>query len=174
MIKITKIVSSSSGANSVAAGSKSVVVGASAGNVTHVFDLNAPAQEVWDLIGPFDSLPRWHSLVAECTLEKESGSKESSGAIVRRIRLHDGTIILNRLVEHSDAGRFYTYEFMEGPLKVDWYRSTLRVLDNGKARCRIEWLSQFETRSASLEEVKHRIESLIGPGAENLKRLFNR
>ena len=167
MIKITKIVSSVSGANSVA-------IGASAGNVAHVFDLNAPAQEVWDLIGPFDSLPRWHSLVAECTLEKESGSKESTGAIVRRIRLRDGTIILNRLVEHSDSERFYTYEFMEGPLKVDWYRSTLRVLDNGKSRCRVEWLSQFETRSATPSEVKQRIESLIGPGAENLRRLFNR
>ena len=162
MIKITKIVSSSSGAGSVA-------IGASAGNVAHVFDLNAPAQEVWDLIGAFDSLPRWHPLVAECTLEKDSNS-----AIVRRIRLHDGTIILNRLVEHSDADRFYTYEFMEGPLTVDWYRSTLRILENGKSRCRVEWLSQFETRSAPLQEVKRRIESLIGPGAENLRRLFNR
>jgi len=167
MIKITKIVSSTSGANSV-------VVGASAGNVAHVFDLNGSAQQVWNLIGAFDSLPRWHPLVAECTLEKESGSKESNGAVVRRIRLHDNTIILNRLVEHSDSKRFYTYEFMEGPLKVDWYRSTLRVLENGKSRCRVEWLSQFETRIATPGDVKQRIESLIGPGAENLKRLFNR
>ena len=161
MIKITKTVSSTSSAHGVA-------VGVSAGNVAHVFDLNAPAQEVWDLIGAFDSLPRWHPLVAECTLEKDSNN-----AIVRRIRLHDGTIILNRLTAHSDADRSYTYEFMEGPLKVDWYRSTLRVLDNGKSRCRVEWLSQFETRSAPLQEVKQRIESLIGPGAESLRRLFN-
>lgn len=102
MFKITKTVSSTS---SVKSGAKSVVMGASAGNVAHIFDLNAPAQEVWDLIGAFNSLPRWHPLVAECTLEKES-----SGAVVRRIRLHDGTIILNRLTEHSDAGRSYTYK----------------------------------------------------------------
>lgn len=148
-------------------GADSTARGANAGRLNHVFDLQAGAQSVWDLIGPFDSLPKWHPLVAECTMEDEA----ETGARLRRIRLYDGTIIVNRLTEHSDAAKTYSYELVKGPFEAEYYRSTLRVSESGSGRCRVEWTSAFATH-APLDEVKRRIESLIGPGVESLKRLF--
>jgi len=138
------------------------------GRVHHRADLAASAQDVWALIGPFDSLPRWHPLVAECPLEREQGS----GAVLRRIRLHDGTIIVNRLTGMSDAERVHAYELVEGPLPVVFYRSTLRVLEREGGGCTLDWLSVFDAGEASAEEVARRVKSLIGPGVEALKRRF--
>ena len=138
------------------------------GRVHHRADLAASAQEVWALIGPFDSLPHWHPLVAECPLETEKGS----GAILRHIRLHDGRIIVNRLTGQSDAERYHSYELVEGPLPVVFYRSTLRVLEREGGGCTLDWLSVFDAGEESAEEVARRVTSLIGPGVAALKRRF--
>jgi hypothetical protein len=141
--------------------------GSGLGHVDYRAELKADADEVWKLVGAFDSLPRWHPLVAECALEGD----EARG-FVRRIRLHDGTIILNRLTTHSDAARSYGYDLVEGPLKVAFYRSRLRIVPEGEGRCRLEWSSMFDPGETPAEEIKARVESLIGPGVESLKRRF--
>jgi len=137
------------------------------GRVHYRVELNGAAAEVWRLVGPFDSLPRWHPLVSECPLERE----QDSGAILRRIRLHDGTVIVNRLTGHSDSDRSYGYELVEGPLPVAFYRSTLRILER-KGGCTLDWSSEFDPGDAPEDEVRRRVESLIGPGVDALKRRF--
>jgi len=132
-------------------------------------DLGAPAKDVWDLIGRFESLPRWHPLVAACTLEREK-----DGSVLRHIRLHDGTPIVNRETARSDTAYSYSYELVEGPLSVVFYRSTLRLIDRGNDRCTLDWASTFDSGDASEDEVTQRVESLIGPGVESLKGRFNR
>ena len=132
-------------------------------------DLSAPANEVWELIGSFDSLPHWHPLVAACTREREK-----NGSVLRHIRLHDGTPIVNRETARNDAAHSYSYELVEGPLPVVFYRSTLLIIERGDDLCTLDWASTFDSGNASEEEVKRRVESLIGPGVESLKRRFNR
>ena len=132
-------------------------------------DLSAPASEVWGLIGSFDSLPRWHPLVAACTLERET-----DGSVLRHIRLRDGTPIVNRETARSDAAHSYGYELVEGPLSVVFYRSTLRLIERGDDRCTLDWASTFDSGNAPEDDVKQRVESLTGPGVESLKRRFNR
>jgi hypothetical protein len=131
-------------------------------------DLSAPAADVWALIGPFDSLARWHPLVAECGLEREPGT----GAIIRRILIYDGTVIRNRLLGHDDAKYRYSYDLVEGPLTVKSYRSTLQVLERGARRSTLDWVSEFDPGGASEAETRSRVEGLIGPGIESLKRIF--
>ena len=131
-------------------------------------DLAADAAQIWALIGAFDSLPRWHPLVVECTLEREA----ESGAMVRRIRLHDGTVIRNRLLEHDDRSRRYSYEFVEGPLKVKSYRATLQVTERGGGRATLDWVSEFKAGEETADEARARVESLVSPGIANLKRIF--
>ena len=132
-------------------------------------DLAAPASEVWDLIGAFDSLPRWHPLVAACALEREK-----DGSVLRHIRLHDGTPIVNRETAHSDAAHSYSYELVAGPLSVVFYRSTMKLIERGDRRCMLDWASTFDSGDAAEDEVKQRVESLIGPGVDSLRRRFNR
>lgn len=146
--------------------------GAASGRAPQVVfhaDLAAPASEVWNLIGPFDSLPRWHPLVAACTLDREK-----NGSVLRHIRLHDGTPIVNRETARNEAAHSYSYELVEGPLSVVFYRSTLRLIERGDGRCMLDWASTFDSGDASNDEVKQRVESLIGPGVESLKRRFGR
>ncbi len=135
--------------------------------VVYHADLAAPAQEVWELIGPFDSLPRWHPLVAACTSDRDK-----NGSVLRHIRLHDGTLIVNRETGRDDSARYYSYELVEGPLPVAFYRSTLRIVARGDKGCTLDWSSVFDPGSASENEVKRRVESLIGPGVDSLKRRF--
>lgn len=130
-------------------------------------ELGADAAAVWALIGAFDSLPRWHPLVAECTLERGT-----DGTIVRRTRLHDGTLIRNGLVAHDEAGRSYTYDYVEGPLTVENYRATLSVGDAGTGRSRVEWISEFEADAGAADVMRAKVESLIAPGVANLKKVF--
>lgn len=130
-------------------------------------ELHASPTKVWALIGAFDSLPQWHPLVADCTLERDP-----AGATVRRIRLHDGTVIRNRLLDNDEAGHRYSYEFVEGPLTVKRYRATLCIAPAGDGRARLTWISEFETDPGTVEDVRRRVESLISPGIANLERLF--
>ena len=51
--------------------------------------LAAPAAAVWALIGPFQSLARWHPLVRRCRLGRRGRTK------LRHIVLHDGRLIVN-------------------------------------------------------------------------------
>ena len=131
-------------------------------------DLGADAARIWSLIGAFESLPRWHPLVADCTLEREA----ETGATVRRILLHDGTVIRNRLLEHDDRARRYSYEFVEGPLQVKSYRATLWLTERDGGRARLDWVSEFEAEAETADEVRRRVESLVAPGITNLKRIF--
>lgn len=136
--------------------------------VTFRVDLDADPARIWSLIGAFDSLPRWHPLVAECSLEHEA----DTGAVVRRILLHDGTVIRNRLLEHDDRSHRYSYEFVEGPLQVKRYRATLRVTERDGGRATLDWRSEFEADEDTADEVRRRVESLVSPGVANLKRIF--
>lgn len=131
-------------------------------------ELAAGPAKVWTLIGPFDSLARWHPLVADCALEHETGR----GAVVRRTRLHDGTVIRNRLLRHEDRAREYSYDFVEGPLDVKSYRATLRVAERPDGTSRVEWISEFEANGEIADAVRSRVESLISPGLDSLKRMF--
>ncbi len=130
-------------------------------------ELGTSAARLWSLIGAFDSLPRWHPLVAECALEREE-----SGAVARRIRLHDGTVIRNRLLTHDDRLRRYSYEFVEGPLEVKSYRATLWVTERDGGRAALDWVSEFEAEEEAADEIRRRVESLVSPGIANLRRIF--
>lgn len=136
--------------------------------ITFRAELDTDAARVWSLIGAFDSLPRWHPLVAECVLEREA----QTSAVVRRIHLHDGTVIRNRLLEHDDRLRRYSYEFVEGPLEVKSYRATLWITERDGGRATLDWVSEFEAASDVADEVRRRVESLVSPGVANLKRIF--
>ena len=61
--------------------------------------LPVPARTVWDAIGGFNSLARWHPAVA-----KSEESKEGT-ATIRRLTLHGGGSIVERLEAPDDQGR---------------------------------------------------------------------
>jgi uncharacterized protein YndB with AHSA1/START domain len=106
--------------------------------------IDAPADEVWARIRDFNGLPVWHSgMIA--TSEIEDGKAGDQTRAVRSFTLTNGEHLRERLLEHSDEERSYTYNFEQKPFDVDNYVATIRVTpvtDGGKSF--VEWWTTFD------------------------------
>jgi uncharacterized protein YndB with AHSA1/START domain len=131
--------------------------------------LPVPARTVWDAIGGFNSLAKWHPAVA-----KSEESREGT-ATIRRLTLHGGGSIVERLEDKDDRKRTYTYSILEGPLPVAGYKASLHVAEtkDGKS-CTVEWSSAFEPSGASEPEAVKVIRGIYEAGFENLRKMFGK
>ena len=129
--------------------------------------LPVPARMVWDTIGGFNSLAKWHPAVARSDESKEGA------ATVRRLTLHGGGSIVERLESKDDKKRTYTYSILEGPLPVSGYKATLQVEENrdGKS-CTVDWSSAFEPAGASEPDAVKVIRGIYEAGFDNLRKMF--
>jgi len=128
--------------------------------------VEASPEEVWKLIGGFNTLPDWHPLVQKSDLER--------GGVMRRLSLLGGGSIVERLEHFSNNDRLYTYSIIDAPLPVRNYVATLRVREakDGKGSI-IEWASEFEPANGSTEtDAVKAIEDVYRSGLENLRKLF--
>ena len=106
--------------------------------------IDAPVDEVWARVRDFNGLATWHGgLVA--TSEIEGGKGGDQVGAIRSFTLTDGTHIREQLLAHSDAERFYTYDFQKTPFDVDNYEATLRVtpVTDGNQSF-VEWWTTFD------------------------------
>src|SRR5262245_47507754 len=131
--------------------------------------LTVPARTVWDVIGGVNSLAKWHPAVA-----KSEESKEGT-ATIRRLTLHGGGSIVQRLEGKDDKARTYPYSIVAGPLPVAGYKARLHVEENkdGKS-CNVEWSSTFEPAGASEPEAVKVIRGIYEAGFENLRKMFGK
>ena len=112
--------------------------------------LDQPAQEVWDTVRDFNSYPVWVNGVEDSHIENDlSGTTVGS---VRNFAIR-GARTRQRLVAHSDADRFFSYESC-APLKVGdesgatrtllQYQGTLQLTPVVEGdRCFAEWSSMY-------------------------------
>ncbi|MBD9505088.1 SRPBCC family protein [Pseudomonas sp. BGr12] len=99
-------------------------------------DLNADIDQVWQLIGGFDSLPDWLPFIPQSAL--------SEGGRVRTLKSVAGETIIERLLDFNEAERSYSYTILQGPAPVRDYQSTLRVLQGAEGEgVRVEWFGCF-------------------------------
>jgi hypothetical protein len=99
-------------------------------------EVPASPQEVWQLIGGFDSLPDWLPYIPSSTL--------SEGGRIRSLESQEGGVIVERLEFFDDQNRTYSYSIAQAPFPVSGYFSTLRVheMPGGQA-ARVEWSGTF-------------------------------
>jgi hypothetical protein len=130
--------------------------------------LQVPAAAVWNMIGGFNELARWHPAVV-----KSEEVKGKSGVTIRRLMLNDGGVIVAQLEEHDDRARTYSYSVVETPLPVAGYRARLHVRElPGGHSCKVAWTSEFEPSGAPESEAVKVIRGLYEAGFDNLRRLF--
>jgi hypothetical protein len=125
------------------------------------------APTLWNLIGGFNNLAKWHPAVAKSEETKEGA------ATIRRLTLRGGGTIVERLESKDDNRRTYTYSILSGPLPVANYKATLHVEANedGKS-CTVEWASEFEPSGAAESEAAKVIRGIYEAGFENLRKMF--
>ncbi|WP_433869541.1 SRPBCC family protein [Saccharopolyspora sp. CA-218241] len=114
--------------------------------------VDAPVEQVWELVRDFDGLPRWHPAIERSEIEG-GGPADRIGA-VRRLALSGGGEVRERLVALDDTARSTSYEFVTSPFPVRRYRATLRVAeDTAGGRSFVEWCADYDADAADEAEL---------------------
>jgi len=129
-------------------------------------DIPAPPDQVWKLIGGFNSLPDWLPDIPQSEL--------SQGGRVRHLATSKGEIILERLEAFDDVARSYTYSILQAPFPVTDYLSTLHVIetDGGKGS-RVEWSGRFTPKGVSNQEASRIFQGIFESGLKALAAGFS-
>ena len=134
--------------------------------VTMSIRIEAPADDVWKLIGGFNALPDWHPAVEKS--ETENGGNGS----IRTLSLAGGGTIVERLEQLKEKDRLYTYSITDSPLPLSDYVATLRVRDVGGKASVVEWSSEFRPDGVPEGDAVKVVEAIYSAGFENLQKIF--
>lgn len=126
-------------------------------------EIKASADQVWQLIGGFGSLPDWLPLIAKSEL--------SEGGRVRSLQTADGAVVVERLETFDNAGKTYSYSIVQGPFPATDYLATILVEAQGEG-ARVTWSGRFKAKGVSEQEVEALFAGVYGGGVEALKANF--
>ncbi|MFJ2683578.1 SRPBCC family protein [Pseudomonas sp. NPDC087342] len=123
-------------------------------------DIPASADQVWQLIGGFDSLPDWLPFIVKSEL--------SEGGRVRSLQTADGAVVVERLEAFDNAGKSYSYSIEQAPFPATDYLATLRVEAQGQG-ARVTWSGRFTAKGVTDEEVEALFDGIYKGGLEALR-----
>ena len=123
-------------------------------------DIPATADQVWQLIGGFDSLPDWLPFIPQSEL--------SEGGRVRSLQTADGAVVVERLETFDNAGKTYSYSILQAPFPATDYLATIRVDAQGQG-ARVTWSGRFTPVGVSDEDVVALFTGIYQGGLEALR-----
>lgn len=114
-----------------------------------VIEIPASADQVWQLIGGFNSLPDWLPFIVK--------SEPGDGGRVRHLHTADGSQIVERLQTFDNVARTYSYTIEQSPFPVSAYLATLQVEALTERSAKVTWSGVFSpvagTTDAAVEEL---------------------
>ncbi|MDO6683243.1 SRPBCC family protein [Oceanobacter sp. 5_MG-2023] len=131
-------------------------------SVTESVKVNAPAAEVWALVGEFNDLNRWHPAVK---LSKQVSDR-------RYLTLQDGAEIVEEETSRDNSGMNYSYRILSGPLPVEAYNATISVTSMGDSQSKVTWQSTFDAKGMSRPEAEAVISGVYRGGLDQLQRMY--
>ncbi|MCU0074318.1 SRPBCC family protein [Pseudomonas koreensis] len=123
-------------------------------------DIPASADQVWQLIGGFNTLPDWLPFIPNSEL--------SEGGRVRTLQTADGAVVVERLETFDNAGKTYSYSIVEAPFPATDYLATIRVEAQGQG-AKVTWSGRFTAKGVSDEEVVALFSGIYQGGLEALR-----
>lgn len=99
------------------------------------------ADTLWERIGNTADVATWIPAIGSSRMEGD----------VRHVVFTDGEPARERIIEHLDAERTYTYQYIDGPLPLQHYQSTILVLEDGDDAGVVKWSADFGAESAEVE-----------------------
>jgi hypothetical protein len=121
-------------------------------HVAQTVELGATAKEVWDLIGGFYTLHRWHPDIHRTEVPPE---QTETSALRRLLSFPGQPKTTEELIMMDNEHFHYTYRWHAGEWgeKVQKYVASLRVfeIDDGR-RCVVQWSSTFYYFEDALHE----------------------
>ncbi len=104
-------------------------------------DIPAPPAKVWEVIGGFCAISKWHPAIEKCELSTKGGKQ------FRTLSLKGGGTILEEQLSHDDGKMNYSYSILESPLPVADYEATIAVTPAGSGS-KVTWWSTFKAKGA--------------------------
>ncbi|ANI55313.1 UNVERIFIED_ORG: hypothetical protein J2X80_003025 [Pseudomonas fluorescens] len=123
-------------------------------------DIPASADQVWQLIGGFNTLPDWLPFIPNSEL--------SEGGRVRTLQTADGGVVVERLETFDNAGKTYSYSILQAPFPATDYLATIRVEAQGQG-AKVTWSGRFTAKGVSDEEVVALFSGIYQGGLEALR-----
>ncbi|MFG6207512.1 SRPBCC family protein [Pseudomonas retamae] len=123
-------------------------------------DVPASADQVWQLIGGFNTLPEWLPLITESTL--------TDGGRVRSLKTADGGVVIERLQSFDNAAMTYSYSIEQAPFPATDYLATLKVEAQGQG-ARVTWSGRFTAVGVSDEEAVALFNGIYQGGLDALR-----
>ncbi|AFY19138.1 SRPBCC family protein [Pseudomonas sp. UW4] len=127
---------------------------------TAFIDIPVSAEQVWQLIGGFNSLPDWLPFIPRSEL--------SDGGRVRSLQTADGAVVIERLQTFDNMGRTYSYSIEQAPFPATEYLATIKVEAQGDG-ARVTWSGRFEPVGVSNEEVEALFTGIYSGGLQALR-----
>ncbi len=104
--------------------------------------INTDTDRVWSIIRDFSNVAAWHQDVTEL-LGVEHGPGDRVGCL-RRIRLRNKAIFVEKLLALSDLEHSYSYTIVEGPAPVRDYVGTVKLTPITRTdQTLVSWTSVF-------------------------------
>lgn len=130
--------------------------------------INAPADNVWNMIREFSGVERFLPWVASsCTHGKGVGA-------TRTVVFKDGHQLLTRLETLDEQECTLSYSIVESTLPVENYLATIQVKKVEADQCEVGWTMRCAFKDFSEEEKEKelkRIEGLLLLAIEELEKL---
>lgn len=123
-------------------------------------NIPASADQVWQLIGGFNTLPDWLPFIPNSEL--------SEGGRVRTLQTADGGVVVERLETFDNAGKTYSYSILQAPFPATDYLATIRVEAQGQG-AKVTWSGRFTAKGVSDEEVVALFSGIYQGGLEALR-----
>ncbi|WAP68882.1 SRPBCC family protein [Jiella pelagia] len=130
--------------------------------VSKSVEVDAAPAAVWEMIGTFCDIEKWHPAVTKCELSEDGGKN------LRTLTLPDGAALVEEEVSREEEAMSYTYAILNGPLPVENYKSTISVTGSGEGST-ISWSGTFDAAGASDEEASNVIGGIYDAGLSSLK-----
>ncbi|MBK5512699.1 SRPBCC family protein [Pseudomonas sp. TH15] len=123
-------------------------------------DIPASADQVWQLIGGFNTLPDWLPFIPKSEL--------SEGGRVRTLQTADGGVVIERLQAFDNTAKTYSYSIEQAPFPATDYLATIKVEAQGQG-ARVTWSGRFNAKGVSDEEVEALFNGIYQGGLEALR-----
>ncbi|EJN29775.1 SRPBCC family protein [Pseudomonas sp. GM80] len=123
-------------------------------------DIPASADQVWQLIGGFNTLPDWLPFIPNSEL--------SDGGRVRTLQTADGGVVVERLQTFDNAAKTYSYSIEQAPFPATDYLATIKI-EAQEQGARVTWSGRFNAKGVSDEEVVALFNGIYQGGLEALR-----
>lgn len=131
-------------------------------NITQQIWLQEKPDAVWQIVGDVGRVADWVPAI-------ESSSMAGD---IRHATFVGGGDAREQIVSRDDEARTYTYRYLDGPLPLKVYESTITVHPQEKGSL-VVWTAQFEAEDAKSEQgLVEAIDGIYAAGLEKLNSQF--